>query len=99
LSPKAFNRISALLTAAFAAAALAGCTQSDQSSNGSAGSGATGSKTIAVSIQDLQAQFYEDLEAGMKAEATKYSYTVTFVDANRDSARQTSQVELFFFGE
>jgi len=31
----------------------------------------------------------------MKAEATKYGYTVTFVDANRDSARQTSQVEDF----
>jgi len=31
----------------------------------------------------------------MKSEATKYGYTVTFVDANRDSARQTSQVEDF----
>jgi ribose transport system substrate-binding protein len=95
LSPKAFQRISALTAAAIAAAALVGCTQSDQSSNGSAGSGTSAGKTIAVSIQDLQAQFYEDLEAGMKSEATKYGYTVTFVDANRDSARQTSQVEDF----
>src|SRR5690242_1332810 len=76
---------------AVALAVLAGCSQSDQSSGGAGGSG----KTIAVSIQDLQAQFYEDLEAGMKGEATKYGYTITFVDANRDSARQTSQVEDF----
>jgi ribose transport system substrate-binding protein len=75
--------------------ALGACTQSDQTSNGSAGSNGAAGKTIAVSIQDLQAQFYEDLEAGMKSEATKYGYTVTFVDANRDSARQTSQVEDF----
>lgn len=70
-----------------------GCTQSQQQSGGPGGAG--GGKTIGVSIQDLQAQFYEDLEAGMKAEAVKYGYTVTFVDANRDAARQQSQVEDF----
>lgn len=31
----------------------------------------------------------------MKAEAVKYGYTVEFVDANRDEARQQSQVEDF----
>ncbi|HYK54056.1 MAG TPA: substrate-binding domain-containing protein [Candidatus Eremiobacteraceae bacterium] len=76
------------------ALAGAGCTQSQQQSGGPSGA-AGGGKTIGVSIQDLQAQFYEDLEAGMKAEAIKYGYTVTFVDANKDSARQQSQVEDF----
>ena len=74
---------------------LAACTQSQQSTSGAGNAGQSGGKTIGVSIQDLQAQFYEDLEAGMKAEATKDGYTVIFVDANRDSARQTSQVEDF----
>ncbi len=78
---------------ALAVAIFSGCSQSSQSSS-SSGSGAA-SKTIGVSIQDLQAQFYEDLEAGMKGEATKYGYTLIFVDANRDSARQQSQVEDF----
>jgi ribose transport system substrate-binding protein len=76
-----------------AAAVLAACTQSQQNSGPS--NGAPAGKVIGVSIQDLQAQFYEDLKAGMSSEATKYGYTVTFVDANRDSARQTSQVEDF----
>ena len=79
--------------AAGCAATLVACTQSQQTSSGTGG--APGTKTIGVSIQDLQAQFYEDLEAGMKAEAVKYGYTVNFVDANRDAARQQSQVEDF----
>ena len=87
-----FGRLS--LVAAIACAVLAaGCSQSQQTSSGNGGQAA--SKTIGVSIQDLQAQFYEDLEAGMKAEAAKDGYSVIFVDANRDSARQQSQVEDF----
>src|SRR5690348_13522441 len=76
--------------------ALAGaaCSQSQQQSGGPNGA-AGGGKTIGVSIQDLQAQFYEDLKAGMQAEAVKDGYTVVFVDANRDAARQQSQVEDF----
>src|SRR5581483_10588528 len=54
-----------------------------------------GPKTIGVSIQDLEAQFYQQMEAGMKSEAAKFGYKVTFVDASRDSARQQSQVEDF----
>lgn len=82
-----------LAIAAFALAATvtSGCSQSQQSS----GTTSTASKVIAVSIQDLQAQFYEDMEAGMKAEAAKYGYAISFVDANRDPNRQTSQVEDF----
>ena len=77
--------------AVIAAGALVACTPSQQSTN----AGAPGAKTIGVSIQDLQAQFYEDMEAGMKTEAAKYGYTISFVDANRDSNKQISQVEDF----
>lgn len=35
------------------------------------------------------------MENGMKAEAAKYGYRVTVVDANRDNAKQQSQVEDF----
>jgi ribose transport system substrate-binding protein len=56
---------------------------------------ASGAKTIGVSIQNREAQFYQDMERGMKAEAAKYGYTVTVVDAARDNAKQQSQVEDF----
>jgi len=68
----------------------------------SAGSGtggsvaeAAGGKTIGVSIQNREAQFYQDMESGMKAQAAKYGYTVVVVDASRDNAKQQSQVEDF----
>jgi ribose transport system substrate-binding protein len=56
---------------------------------------ASGSKTIGFSVQNREAQFYQDVEAGMKSEAAKYGYTVTVVDAARDNAKQQSQVEDF----
>ena len=61
----------------------------------SGGSVASGAKTIGVSIQNREAQFYQDMEAGMRAEAAKYGYTLVVVDANRDNAKQQSQVEDF----
>lgn len=77
--------------------ALAGCSNSKSSSTTTTVTKpAPGSaKTIGVSIQNLEAQFYQDMEAGMQAEASKYGYKVIFVDANRDSAKQQSQVEDF----
>ncbi len=87
---------------AFAAvAALAACskgttTSSTSTSDASPGAAASGAaKTIGVSIQNREAQFYEDMEAGMKAEAAKYGYTVNVVDASRDNSKQQSQVEDF----
>ncbi|GAC1427214.1 MAG: substrate-binding domain-containing protein [Candidatus Velthaea sp.] len=56
---------------------------------------AAGAKVIGVSIQNREAQFYQDMESGMKSEAAKYGYTVTVVDAARDNAKQQSQVEDF----
>lgn len=84
----------AVFAALVIALGLQGCTPSQNSSNQGAG-GQAGAKTIGVSIQDLQAQFYEDMEAGMKSEAAKYGYSISFVDANRDSNKQTAQVEDF----
>src|SRR5438270_5612459 len=54
-----------------------------------------GGKTIGVSIQNREAQFYQDMERGLKDQAAKYGYTVTVVDAARDTAKQQSQVEDF----
>jgi len=71
-------------------------TKSSQTTQNAAGNtGAGTGKTIGVSIQDLEAQFYQQMEAGMQAQAKKYNYRLLFVDANRDSAKQQSQVEDF----
>jgi ribose transport system substrate-binding protein len=67
----------------------------DAAASAAAAAPAAGSKTIGVSIQNREAQFYQDMESGMKAEAAKYGYTVTVVDASRDNAKQQSQVEDF----
>jgi ribose transport system substrate-binding protein len=56
---------------------------------------AEGSKTIGVSIQNREAQFYQDMESGLKSEAAKYGYKVVVVDAARDNSKQQSQVEDF----
>lgn len=72
---------------------LAACAHG--SSGQSASSAAPGAKRIGVSIQNREAQFYEDMETGMRAEAAKYGYSLNVVDANRDNALQQSQVEDF----
>jgi ribose transport system substrate-binding protein len=74
---------------AWAFALAAGCSNSSQSST------SAGGKVIGVSIQNREAQFYQDMEAGMKTAAQKYGYTVNVVDAARDNAKQQSQVEDF----
>jgi ribose transport system substrate-binding protein len=83
-------------------AALAACSGGSAGSSSSASSGASGSpaasgrgKTIGVSIQNREAQFYQEMERGMKSEASKYGYSLDVVDANRDNAKQQSQVEDF----
>ncbi len=56
---------------------------------------AADAKTIGVSIQNREAQFYQDMESGMRSEAAKYGYALIVVDASRDNAKQQSQVEDF----
>ncbi len=79
---------------------LGGCAKSTDTSSSSTTSTTTnaassGAKTIGVSIQNREAQFYQDMERGMKDQAAKYGYTVVVVDAARDNAKQQSQVEDF----
>jgi ribose transport system substrate-binding protein len=82
------------LLASLTACAHGGSNASD-SSSAQPSAAASGAKTIGVSIQNREAQFYQDMEAGMQLEATKHGYKITFVDANRDNAQQQSQVEDF----
>jgi ribose transport system substrate-binding protein len=80
------------------AAVLAGCTKSTTTTSSTSTGGpapSAGSKVIGVSIQNREAQFYQDMEAGMKSQAAKYGYTVNVVDASRDNSKQQSQVEDF----
>lgn len=77
------------------AAALALCATAACSHATTGSQVASGGKTIGVSIQNREAQFYQDMEAGMRAEAAKYGYSLVVVDANRDNAKQQSQVEDF----
>jgi ribose transport system substrate-binding protein len=87
-----------LLGATLLCAILAACSSAPQSSSASASSApgsAPATKTIGVSIQNREAQFYQDMEAGMQAQAKKYGYKLIVVDANRDNATQQSQVEDF----
>ena len=85
------------LAVAFAGCAKSSDTSSTTTTTGTSGPAAasSGAKTIAVSLQNLEAPFYQDLAAGIKTEAAKYGYTVNVVDAARDSAKQQSQVEDF----
>ena len=84
-------------------ATVAGCTVKTETSTTSSSSGtsassaapASGSKVIGFSVQNREAQFYQQLEAGMKTEAEKAGYSLTVVDANRDNSKQQSQVEDF----
>jgi len=81
---------------------LAACSASSSSSSSttstaaaSAAAAANSGKVIGVSIQNREAQFYQDMESGMNSEAAKYGYTVKVVDASRDNSKQQSQVEDF----
>jgi ribose transport system substrate-binding protein len=89
---RALARIALILAAGAVAACSRGTTQAGASP--SAGASAA-SRTIGVSIQNREAQFYQDMESGMRDEAAKYGYTLTVVDASRDNAKQQSQVEDF----
>jgi ribose transport system substrate-binding protein len=83
------------IAAIVAIGVLAACSHSTSQSSTSSAASAPGAKTIGVSIQNREAQFYQDMESGMRAEAAKYGYRLIVVDANRDNARQQGQVEDF----
>ena len=80
---------------ALSLAACGGSSGSSDSASAAPGAATSGGKTIGVSIQNREAQFYQSVESGMKTEAAKYGYTVNVVDANRDNSKQQGQVEDF----
>lgn len=83
-----------LITASILVSVLVGCTnKSSGTTVTGTSSGAT--RTIGVSIQNKEAQFYQDMVNGMTTAANKYGYKLIVVDANRDNQRQQSQVEDF----
>jgi ribose transport system substrate-binding protein len=85
-----------IATFACALIVAAGCSNTSQSSSSSASPAAgAGGKTIGVSIQNREAQFYQDMESGMKTAAAAHGFTVNVVDASRDNSKQQSQVEDF----
>ena len=90
-----------LTAAALAGIALAACsgksstTSTTTTTTADSTTAGGASKTIGVSIQNREAQFYQDMENGMKAEAAKFGYKLVVVDANRDNSKQQSQVEDF----
>jgi ribose transport system substrate-binding protein len=82
--------------ASVAAIVFSGCSKNQTATtSGGATAAPAAAKTIGVSLLDLQAQFYQSMEQGMKSEADKFGYSISFVDANHDQAKQTSQVEDF----
>ena len=94
------HRIALIAAVTLSIAMLTACAKNSAPSGSaspseSASANAAGAKVIGVSLLDLQAQFYQTMEQGMKDEAAKYGYTITFTDANHDQAKQTSQVEDF----
>jgi len=90
------KRLVILASALLVATACSQTAQTTQSTGSpSSATAAAGGKTIGVSIQNREAQFYQDMESGMKSEAKEYGYTVNVVDASRDNSKQQSQVEDF----
>jgi ribose transport system substrate-binding protein len=89
------TKLRLVTVAAAACLALAACSSHTATSGATRPSAAPGAKHIGVTIQNREAQFYQDMEAGMRAEAAKYGYVLDVVDANRDNALQQSQVEDF----
>jgi ribose transport system substrate-binding protein len=95
LGPAALAALALAMTACSSNSGSTTTTGTTTAAKTTTGVKSPGPKTIGVSIQDLEAQFYQQMEAGMKSEAAKFGYKVSFVDASRDSARQQSQVEDF----
>jgi ribose transport system substrate-binding protein len=89
------KRALARIASPLVCAVLAACSHGTSQSNGSGSAAPSGAKTIGVSIQNREAQFYQDMESGMRNEAAKYGYALIVVDASRDNAKQQSQVEDF----
>ena len=78
-----------------AVAVLMTCASLFACSKGGDNQDSSANPVIGVTIQNREAQFYQQMEDGLQREAKKYHYTVNVVDANRDNAKQQSQIEDF----
>jgi len=59
------------------------------------GSGAATTKVVGVTLLTREQGFYQDLEAGLRAEAEKKGYRVIITSGDFDLAKQQAQVENF----
>ena len=69
------------------AAALAGCRQSADTEGSH--------KRIGVTLLTVQDKFYQDLRAGLEAEAAKHGYELLISAAERNPDRQSNQIQDF----
>lgn len=69
--------------------AAVGCRTSEEKS------AAAAPKTIGVTLLTVQHQFYQDLRAGLEAEAEKHGYKLLVSTAEFDAARQANQIDEF----
>jgi ABC-type sugar transport system substrate-binding protein len=72
--------------------AAVGCRESGENAQEHRGSSG---KTIGVTLLTVQHQFYQDLRAGLEAEAARHGYRLLISTAEFDSARQANQIDDF----
>jgi len=84
------KNIASVLAAILVAVGLlsAGCKKSEKPEKDAA-------KTVGVTLLTMQHQFYQDLRAGLEAEAAKHGYRVLISTAEFDPARQANQIDEF----
>lgn len=68
--------------------AVVGCDRSDAPTEGD-------QKTVGVTLLTAQHQFYQDLRAGLEAEAERHGYRLLISSAEFDSSRQANQIDEF----
>ena len=73
-------------------AANIGCRQSEEQAGRTS---VPAGKTIGVTLLTVQHQFYQDLRAGLEAEASRHGYELLISTAEFDSTRQVNQIDDF----
>ncbi len=84
-----------ILLTAILITALSGCEQRSVNTNSGSNSASAATKKIGVTLLTREHQFYKDLEAGLKEEATKRGYELIVQSGDMDLAKQQSQIENF----
>lgn len=79
----------------WAAFVVTACTQPQTGASNSTATTSGPSKKIGVTLLTREHQFYKDLEAGLKDEASKRGYEVIIQSGDMDLAKQQAQIENF----